>query len=133
MLLKARPSTTLMTSSRLLSEKNQKEPVSPVIGTALARPKVPWEGTRQATWTRNRPAFKQSVEREAAHAGAPGWAAYVKAPARSPEPTELETTMSTIPAAWAGMTAVRKPGSSTVTAAATPPKVTAVSPVKLNP
>src|SRR5439155_10407433 len=57
----ARPSTTLMMSSRLLLEKNQNAPVSPVTGTACPEPLVPMLTARQATRTLKRPSFRQSA------------------------------------------------------------------------
>src|SRR5438552_13447837 len=61
-----------MTSSTLLLEKNQKYPVSPVSGTAVPTPLVPWEGTRQDTSILNLPLFRQSVKDPATHGPSSG-------------------------------------------------------------
>src|SRR5262249_15631214 len=65
--LNARPSTTLITSSTLLGEKNQKYPVSEVSATPVPTPLVPCAGTCQLTRTWKRPLFKHRVRESATH------------------------------------------------------------------
>src|SRR3989442_15192846 len=72
--LTAVPSTTLTTSSGVPGLKNQKYPVSLVSGTAVAVPRVPWDGTLQETWTRKRLALTQRMpgsEEQGASCGSP--------------------------------------------------------------
>src|SRR5262249_54317838 len=60
----ALPSSTLIISSRLFGEKNQKTPVSEATGIAVPLPLVPWGGTAQLTWTLKRPFWSRSVVEE---------------------------------------------------------------------